>query len=123
MCGFPSPPIVPAAWDVVTVDFPYADLLVSRKRPALVLANYAVHARFSVAWVLMITSARHSRWPGDVAVTDLAGAGVSRPCFVRTEKIATIDSRFIGLIGSLAPADRADVARQLHRLLGSVMAH
>ena len=123
MNGSFRPPIVPAAWDIVTVDFPYADQAMSRKRPALVLATYAVQARFSVAWLLMITSARHSRWPGDVAVTDLARAGVSRPCYVRTEKIATVDARFIDLIGHLTPADCVEVRGHFDRLLGPVLSH
>ena len=108
-------------WDVVTVDFPYADQPASRRRPALVLAVHAVQEQYSIAWVLMITSARHSRWPGDVPVTDLAEAGVSRPCFVRTEKIATIDTRFVDVIGSLANLDYIEVISRLHRLLGPVM--
>lgn len=103
------------------MDFPYTDQLMSRKRPALVLALHPVDERFAVAWILMITSARHSRWPGDVAVTDLVGAGLSRPCCVRTEKIATVETRFIDAIGRLAAADRAAVMQQLHRLLGPVM--
>lgn len=104
------------------MDFPYADKSVSRRRPALVLALFNVETQVSLAWVLMITSARHSQWPGDVAVTDLVQSGVSHPCYVRTEKIATVDLRFTAMIGRLAAADRSAVRRRLQRLLGPVLA-
>ena len=110
-----------AAWDIVRVEFPYADQVVSRKRPALVVGSYEVDLRFSVLWVLMITSARHRMWPRDVAIADLAAAGVSRPCFVRTEKIATVDSRFATALGRLQMQDRALVTQHLHSLLQDVL--
>src|ERR1700723_3572895 len=103
-----------ATWDIVRVEFPYADQVVSRKRPALVVGSYDVDLRFSVLWVLMITSARHRMWPRDVAIADLAAAGVSRPCFVRTEKIATVDSRFAAVLGRLQMQDRMLVTQHLH---------
>jgi mRNA interferase MazF len=110
-----------AAWDIVRVEFPYADQTVSRKRPALVVASHEVDQRFSVLWVLMITSARHRMWPRDVAIADLAAAGVSRPCLVRTAKMATVDSRFATTLGRLPGQDRALVAQHLRSLLQDVL--
>jgi mRNA interferase MazF len=109
------------AWDIVRVEFPYADQVISRKRPALVVGSYAVDLRFSVLWVLMITSARHRMWPRDVAIADLAAAGVSRPCFVRTEKIATVESRFATALGRLQMPDRTLVAQHLRSPLQDVL--
>jgi antitoxin PrlF len=48
------------AWDVIKVPFPYTDRPVRQRRPAL------------------ITSAENRGWPGDVAVSDLAAAGLPR---------------------------------------------
>jgi hypothetical protein len=49
-----------AVWDVVKIGFPYADGRSVRRRPTLVIAVPEVHARFSILWVLMITSAERS---------------------------------------------------------------
>ena len=113
---------MPVAWDVVTVDFSYADQPISRRRPALVLLTCSVESWVALAWVLMITSARHSRGAGDVALTDLAQAGLPRPCYVRTAKIATVDLRFVEAVGRLSAADCAAVKSELHGLLRPVLA-
>jgi mRNA interferase MazF len=110
-----------AVWDVARVAFPFADSPIHRNRPALVISTPDVHERFGVLWVLMITSAERTRWPGDITISDLAEAGLPVPCVVRTEKIATIDTRFAELAGRLSEQDRADVVRSLRRLLDSVL--
>jgi|SRR5271165_5228081 len=110
-----------AVWDVVRVEFPYADQLVTRRRPALVIATPEVHEWFAVLWVLMITSARHQMWPGDVAVADLPAAGLSRACFVRSEKVATVDARIATPIGHLAAMDRANVTTHLRAMFEDLL--
>ena len=110
-----------AVGDVVKVAFPYADVSIVRRRPALVVAAPVVHARFSVIWVLMITSAQRVAWPGDVPISELSIAGLATPCHVRTEKIATIDTRFAEAIGRLSPVDRANVAARLHRMFDEIL--
>jgi mRNA interferase MazF len=112
-----------AVWDVIKVAFPYADLPIVRRRPALVIAAPTVHARFSVLWVLMITSAERAAWPGDVAISNLAAAGLSVPCYVRTKKIATVDQRLVEPAGRLVAADRSKVAENLREMLGPVIEH
>jgi mRNA interferase MazF len=110
-----------APWDIVRIEFPYADQVASRRRPALVVGIPEINLRFSVLWVLMITSARHRMWPRDVAIADLAAAGLSRPCFVRTEKIATVDARFATALGRLQSPERVLVAQHLRSLLQEVL--
>ena len=110
-----------AVWDVARVAFPFADSPIHRNRPALVISTPDVHERFGVLWVLMITSAERTRWPGDVTISDLAEAGLPVPCVVRTEKIATIDTRFAEPAGRLSEQDRPDVVWSLRRLLDSVL--
>jgi hypothetical protein len=65
----------------------------------------------------MITSAERAAWPGDVAITNLEEAGLFIPCFVRTEKIATVDTRFAEGVGRLVPDDRPKVANFLREML------
>jgi mRNA-degrading endonuclease toxin of MazEF toxin-antitoxin module len=111
----PSGTIAP--WDIVRVDFPFADAATTRRRPALVIATPSATVGFSIVWVLMITSAVHGRWKLDVPVSDLRLGGLSRDCVVRTSKIAALDSRLVVRIGELAAADRAQVAAGLVELL------
>ena len=59
----------------------------------------------------MITSAANAGWPSDVAITDLAGAGLNAPSVVRM-KLFTLDQALIhGSIGRLGRRDRNAVER------------
>jgi mRNA interferase MazF len=108
-------------WDVVRVDFPYADEPTARPRPALVIATPAATPAFGMVWVLMITSARHAPWPEDVPITNLTATGLPHPSLVRTAKIATIDSRLITPIGQLTDPDQHTVAACLKRQLAPAL--
>ena len=108
-------------WDVVRVDFPYADEPTARPRPALVVATPEATAAFGLAWVLMITSARHAPWPYDVAITDLTSTGLPRPSLIRTAKIATIDRRLITTVGHLSRQDRHAVRASLKHQFGDAL--
>jgi mRNA interferase MazF len=109
--------------DIVRVEFPYADQPLARKRPALVIATPDLDAPFAVLWVVMITSARHDPWRGDVAITDLDSAGLSRASYIRTSKVATIDTRYVSPIGCLAEQDRGEVVHWLRTLFATVLSH
>jgi mRNA interferase MazF len=60
-------------------------------------------------WVLMITSAGHRRWPGDVDVSDLLEAGLPAPSIVRPTKLATIEAKDAEVAGQLPLIDRQAV--------------
>ncbi len=107
--------IVP--WDIVRVDFPFADHAAMRRRPALVIASAAATDAFAVVWVLMITSAAHARRPLDVPISDLSLGGLSYACVVRVSKATTLDQRLAGRIGELSAPDRLQVAAGLRTLL------
>jgi mRNA interferase MazF len=108
-------------WDIVRIGFPYADRDTGGVRPALVVATPAATDTFGIVWVLMITSARHAPWPDDVAVIDLAAAGLSHPSVIRTGKIAAIDSRLVTTIGRLSEPNRASVSECLKRHIGPAL--
>jgi mRNA interferase MazF len=111
-----------APWDIVRVDFPFADEATTRRRPALVIATPAATDAFCIIWVLMITSAAQGRWPTDVPISDLRRGGLSHPCVVRTSKITALDSRLATPIGDLAATDRGRVAVYLNDLLATALA-
>ncbi len=105
------------AYDVVVVPFPFTDRDASTRRPALVLSGLRVFNRPAGHSILaMVTSAKHSRWPLDVEVQDLASAGLPRPSIVRM-KLFTLDNRLIiRRAGHLAAPDRAALATSLDSL-------
>jgi mRNA interferase MazF len=78
-----------------------------------VIAANGIQREHGLLWVLMITSAENRGWPGDVAVSNLAEAGLPAESVVRTAKIATIETKEAEAIGSLPMADRVLVARHL----------
>ncbi|MEI8093390.1 MAG: type II toxin-antitoxin system PemK/MazF family toxin [Spirochaetales bacterium] len=99
--------------EVIKVPFPYTDRPVRERRPALVVANGGALKEPGLLWVLMVTSAAHRRWPGDVAVSDLSGAGLPVPSVVRTAKIATIEAQEALPLGRLSAADDLLVRHEL----------
>lgn len=110
-----------APWDIVRVDFPFAERAATRRRPALVIAAPAAPDAFAVLWVLMITSAARERWPLDVPVSDLRLGGLSHACAVRVSKVTTLDERLAARIGELSTPDRVKVATGLRILLSRVL--
>ena len=87
-------------WDIVKVPFPYTDRPVRQRRPALVIAAGDLQASHGLLWLAMITSAANRFWPGDVAISDLGGAGLPAPSIVRPAKIATIEARDAERLGA-----------------------
>ena len=96
-------------WDIVKVPFPYTDRPVRQRRPALVIAAFQPDAAHELLWLLMITSAAHRGWPGDIAISDPAIAGLPVPSIVRPAKLATIEARAADYLGTLPPSDRRAV--------------
>ena len=103
---------------VALVRFPFTDLELSRKRPALVLAHTVRSARNGLVTVAMITSQIEAlRIDGDVVLVDWNKAGLLHPSLLRLGKIATIDQALVEKqLGSLSSVDNKS-ARQAFRHL------
>ncbi len=108
-------------WEVIRVPFPYTNRPVQQHRPALVVAQHRAVGSPALLWVLMITSASHRRWCGDIDISDLAVAGLTAASIVRSAKIATIETVEAEKIGYLPLADRPAVRGQIARLLTVVL--
>jgi mRNA interferase MazF len=104
-------------WDTVKVPFPYTDRPVRQRRPALVIAADELETAHGLLWLAMITSAANRGWSGDVAVSDIASAGLPIPSIVRPAKIATIEARDAARLGTLPPSDRTAVRDYLKKRL------
>jgi len=97
-------------WDIVRVPFPYTDRPVRQRRPALIVAAGDLQSVHGLLWLAMITSAEHRGWPRGMSSSRiLSGAGLPAPSIVRPAKIATIDARDAGRLGTLSPPDREEV--------------
>lgn len=95
--------------DVVVVPFPFTDSPQHKVRPALVLSRREFNEQSGHTIMAMITKAKESRWPGDVAIQHQQ-AGLPEKCVVRL-KIFTIDNRLVlRKIGGLDEQDREKVA-------------
>jgi mRNA interferase MazF len=103
------------AWDIVKVPFPYTDRPIRQRRPALVIAAGDLQTAHGLLWLVMITSATHRGWPGDVVISDLAVAGLPAPSIVRPAKIATVDARDADGLGKLPESDRRPLRAYFRR--------
>ena len=110
-----------ASFDVIQVGFPYVETAKRKVRPAVVVTGAAFH-ECGLAWCLMITSARHRPWSGDVEIEDLAAAGLIKPCVVRTAKIATVPVGATRPLGFLDSLTRGKVAVMVREGLGALQA-
>lgn len=105
--------------DVVKVPFPYTDRPTRQYRPALVVAAGDLEDAHGLLWVVMITSAENRRWPGDVAISEPASAGLPAPSVIRTAKIATIEAADAAKLGRLPLALYRQVTSRLSGNLGN----
>ena len=94
--------------DVVSVEFPYADFQVRKRRPGLVLAADAQD-------VLLARLTTHAPRDGsDIALQDWSGTGLPKPSTVRLLKLAVVDARLVHhKIGRLSAHDAGLVASAL----------
>ena len=104
--------------DVIKVPFPYTDRATRQSRPALVVSTDALEVTHGLLWVVMITSEENRGGPGDVAVKDLAQAGLPAPSVIRTAKVATIESSDATRLCRISAAQRRQVADRLIHILG-----
>ncbi len=108
-----------APFDVEVAPFPYADRLAEKRRPAIVISAPGLERDHGLIWLAMVTSADNAAWDGDVAVSDLAAAGLPAPSRVRPAKIATVDgARILRKIGVLPLRDARAIRACLKTYLG-----
>ncbi|RVT41795.1 type II toxin-antitoxin system PemK/MazF family toxin [Sphingobium algorifonticola] len=105
-------------FDICIVDFPFSDRNITKRRPALIICDRDFIYSTGNILVAMITSAKHSQWPGDCPITDLPEAGLSHPSKVRMRFSTFATTRVVGHSGRLADEnDRAFVRAALHETI------
>ncbi len=104
-------------FQTVVVPFPFTDLGLSKRRPALILSSTEFSDALQHSVMAMITSQKNAPWAFDVALKDLKVAGLPAPSVVRM-KLFTLDHRLVqNIIGQLAPEDEDAVTAILWRIL------
>ena len=105
-------------FDVVAVPFPFTEIAVAKRRPALVVSSSLFNRQHSQVILLMITTARFSTWVSDVELLDYEFSNLKPNSKVRF-KIFTLDAAMItARIGQLSITDQASVADALNQVLG-----
>ncbi len=105
------------AFEVVVVPFPFTDVNVSKRRPALILSTLTFNNALQQSVMAMITSQKNAPWPLDIPVQDLQKAGLPAPSVVRL-KLFTLDHRLIqDTVGRLSAEDEEAVRVNLRKVL------
>jgi mRNA interferase MazF len=100
-------------FDVVEVPFPFSAKVATKLRIALVLSPAEFQRKNRSAVMMMVTSAEHSHWLGDVALQDWQKAKLKKPCKARL-KLFTLDTGIVhSRRGKLSIADREAVKATL----------
>ncbi len=104
-------------FDIVVVDFPFTDLSVVKRRPAVVLTRHIEFGQSSGSTIAaMISAPLLSSWPLDFPISDPVIAGLNKPSLVRM-KLMTIDLRRVhAKIGTLGAADQASLTHVIKQL-------
>ena len=109
------------SFDVVAVPFPYVEREVRKRRPTVVVSDPVLSERHGLLWVMMVTSAANPSWPDDVAIWDLAMAGLAKPSVVRPAKIATVEAARCEWIGRLPREAAAAVTASLRETIAAAV--
>ena len=104
-------------FDVVEVPFPFIDSPKSKFRKALVISKSAFNKNNATSILAMITSATHSKWYGDIIITDLKKAGLKKNCFIRLKLFTIQNSLIKRRVGLLGLKDKRAVYQSLSQCL------
>ena len=103
-------------YDTIVVPFPFADIPVLKRRPAVVISGPVFNSGNGATVVAIITTAKASAWPSDVSLEDLDIAGLRQSCIIRW-RLATISNTLISsLLGHLSTRDRLACEQQFATL-------
>lgn len=104
-------------YDVAVIPFPFADIPIIKRRPAVVISGRAFNEANASTLVAMITSSTLDVWPSDVPIGDLAAAGLKVQCKVRWRLTTIPNELIVRKTGRLEGADRLSCERELAKML------
>ncbi|MCC7048546.1 MAG: type II toxin-antitoxin system PemK/MazF family toxin [Alphaproteobacteria bacterium] len=105
-------------WDVVAVNYFFMEGDTAKHRPGVIVSTDRLHKAHDLCVVAMVTTARAGIRPDDIAVSDLARAGLPVPCVIRSARLVTMNAAMVARrSGTLAMKDRNAVAAMLKAFL------
>ena len=104
--------------DVVVVRFPFTDLAIAKPRPAVAISAESFIAGHSQTILAMVTTGAGSSWPSDIAIQELAAAGLRHASIVRWKLFTLVNDQLAVRIGRLAEIDRKHLAAAAPAVFG-----
>lgn len=104
-------------YDVTVIPFPFAELPVLKRRPAVVVSGASFNAANNSTVVAMITSSTVANWPSDVVINDLATAGLKVNCRVRWRLTTIPNDLVVRKLGKLGGLDKLLCEREFANLI------
>jgi len=95
--------------DVVVVPFPFVELPIAKRRPALVLSNAAFNGDNGQTLLAMITTASRTSWPSDIPLQEGKHTGLSHRSFLRWKVFTLPNDVILDHIGTIGSDDKAKV--------------
>jgi mRNA-degrading endonuclease toxin of MazEF toxin-antitoxin module len=103
--------------EAVVVPFPFVEMPVVKRRPAVVLSKADFNGDNGQSILAMVTTAAGSSWPSDIGIEDGGTAGLLRASVVRW-KVFTMPNNLIDRkLGTLGTADATNVRHAMQRIL------
>jgi mRNA interferase MazF len=100
------------------VPFPFVDVPVAKKRPALVLSNAEFNSQNGHCILAMITTAKVTAWPSDYFLGETSSVGLSKACYVRWKLFTLSNDMIISKLGRLSDDDGQQVRQKINAILG-----
>jgi mRNA interferase MazF len=99
-------------WDVALVPFPFMEIPVSKKRPALVISSKDFNSKNQHSVFAMITTAKASSWPSDYLLLAPEKTGLRVNCYVRWKTFTLPNQMIVGRMGRLSDLDEEQLKIQ-----------
>lgn len=104
-------------FDTAVVPFPFAEQAVLKRRPVVVMSSREFNEANGATLVAMITTAKVSVWPSDIALVDLEAAGLMTPCILRWRLTTLPNDLILRALGRLSAVDRMACERGMAEMI------
>lgn len=104
--------------DIAVVPFPFTDVPVSKRRPALALSAREFNTQNGHTIFAMITTAARSRWPQDMEISMSPETGLVHASVVRWKLFTLPNNIILSKAGVLGQADLATASSALQQIFG-----
>jgi mRNA interferase MazF len=99
-------------WDIALVPFPFMDIPVSKKRPALVISSKEFNSKNDHSVFAMITTSKASSWPSDYLLLAPEKSGLKQKCYVRWKTFTLPNDMIVRRMGRLCNVDEKHLKAQ-----------